>query len=467
MKLLPLLLTTAALAAPAAAEASSAGLTYEYRDYHGLDIDYGSTLTFRGGSGEANDVQLTVADGVYTFVDKTATVSGGEGCERVDAHTLECKAKAIPEQQSVYQGIERLVVDLGDGDDKLAAGEGLTVIGSFYGGAGGDAITTTGRSSSGYPVVYGEAGDDTLTGDDGDNLLIGGPGQDTVAGAGGDDILGDDDGPGAGAADTYDGGPGRDLVNYLTTTESVTIDLADGTGDEGDGLTSIENAMGGKSDDRISGDGGRNDFYGGRGDDLIEGRGGPDRLAGEAGVDRIRGGSGSDLINSNEGQNASPSAAAVAEPVSCGSGDDLVRYRNVGDRLARDCDRAVIRSEESGAGQQLLVGGLELSGRTLRGLAFRCGPLATDGGCAAKVIVRDRRGKGAVTLGSARVSADAEGTVRVPIRVSPTALGRLRRSGLQPLSIEVRLRVHRDDPDLGTFVDTGTDTITTAALRRR
>src|SRR5690606_30595885 len=88
--------------------------------------------------------------------------------------------------------------------------------------------------------VRGGSGNDTLTGDAGDNRLEGGDGDDILAGGAG--------------ADTLDGGAGIDTADYSGETNTLTIDLADGTGPDGDTLIDIEAVIAGSGNDSLTGD---------------------------------------------------------------------------------------------------------------------------------------------------------------------------------------------------------------------
>jgi Ca2+-binding RTX toxin-like protein len=82
----------------------------------------------------------------------------------------------------------------------------------IFGGAGDDVISTGGAGSS---EVFGDDGNDTMTGSSGSDIFLGGPGDDYVDGGGGSgDILYGDAGN-----DTMVGGNGDDYIygdNYPT-----------------------------------------------------------------------------------------------------------------------------------------------------------------------------------------------------------------------------------------------------------
>ena len=143
--------------------------------------------------------------------------------------------------------------------------------------------------------VYGGMGANHLIGDAGANTLRGGMGDDTLAGDAG--------------ADTLEGGAGEDVVSYAADMTGVTVDLSSATaqagGDAvGDILSGIEHAMGGNSNDRLTGSGGANSLLGGAGADTLTGGAGADNLLGGADDDAYvfaDMGSGADRINDGGG----------------------------------------------------------------------------------------------------------------------------------------------------------------------
>jgi Ca2+-binding RTX toxin-like protein len=325
-----------ALALVPAAHATSTGLEYHFRDYHGLAIDYGSELVISGAPGERNDLTVSFEEGVYDVHDAGAPVSAGTGCEEIDSHTVSCREKALDQQGELgpYEGIESVSIDLGDGDDDLTAGGfPRNVTSMVHGRAGNDKITLDGPGYLSAPYAFGDSGDDTLIGGPGADLLVGGRGSDTLDGGAGDDILGDD----GREADSYDGGAGADYVSYQSARAPVRIDLAAGRGTDGDTYAGVENAVGGHAADTILGDDGPNQLLGGPGGDRIGGGGGSDRVDGEAGADRLSGGAGADRLYSSETDNAGGGGRDEHELVRCGAGDDVVGSRDKGDRLGTDC----------------------------------------------------------------------------------------------------------------------------------
>jgi Ca2+-binding RTX toxin-like protein len=139
-------------------------------------------------------------------------------------------------------------------------------------------------------------------------LLVGGPGDDELrGGAGRDTLIG---GPGA---DAMNGGAGRDVAEYRRHAHDLVIDLTrednQGAAGEADSLTNVEDAIGGRGDDVLTGNGQENDLRGSAGADTLRGSGGDDTLVGDdslvdspadlqsvAGHDDADGGPGDDQI---------------------------------------------------------------------------------------------------------------------------------------------------------------------------
>ena len=124
-------------------------------------------------------------------------------------------------------------------------------------------------------TLYGQRGDDSLTGGDGHDYLWGGKGSDTLMGGAKNDYL-----EGGFGADVLDGGDGFDWAGYELSDAGVTIDLSTGTGQgghaEGDTLSGIELVFGSRHEDHLTGDAGFNQLHGGAGADMLDGREGFD-----------------------------------------------------------------------------------------------------------------------------------------------------------------------------------------------
>ncbi|WP_280939903.1 MULTISPECIES: putative Ig domain-containing protein [Hyphomicrobiales] len=172
---------------------------------------------------------------------------------------------------------------------------------SVFGSIEPDVLTASGPSNS-QINLFGNLGNDTLTGHGGTNYLNGGPGRDVLDGAGGNDTL-----VGGGGADQINGGAGSDLVNYgdETGVTGVVVNLSgaavtvDGTVfaartardsyGQTDTLSGIENIRGTTFADTLIGDNLENDLQGGSGNDTLIGNGASDGFNGGAGDDLIDG----------------------------------------------------------------------------------------------------------------------------------------------------------------------------------
>jgi len=202
------------------------------------------------------------------------------------------------------------------GDDTITLDEsnGALPAALLFGGAGNDTLT----GGSGNDQLFGGAGNDTLLGKGGNDLLFGGDGNDTLIGGAGDDQVFGQGGndlmiwnPGDGT-DLFEGGDGVDTaqVNGGNGSETFTI-TANGTRvrfdrispapfslDIGTTENLVVNANGG--DDTITAGNGLAGLIsltldGGAGNDTITGGDGNDMLIGGDGNDVITGGRGNDV----------------------------------------------------------------------------------------------------------------------------------------------------------------------------
>ncbi len=227
------------------------------------------------------------------------------------------------------------ILDGGNGDDTLSGQDGIDI---FRGGAGVDTVdysrespfqllvnlatnVASGGTASGDTFdsienligsddridrfigtaaanhFWGQGGGDYFNGGDGNDILDGGRDGDIIYGEGGNDTI-----IGGSEQDYLDGGAGIDTVVYAGSSAGVTIDLANGTANGGDGdgpvqivgrgttirhdiLAGFENALGSFFDDHLIGNAQANDLSGGAGNDTLTGGKGADRLNGGAGSD--------------------------------------------------------------------------------------------------------------------------------------------------------------------------------------
>ena len=85
----------------------------------------------------------------------------------------------------IYPGIQRIVVNLGSGNDGLRVDPKVRAQLFVDGGAGNDTIVAGGGPS----LLVGGAGNDKLSGGNARDVLIGGAGNDQLSGGGGSDLL--------------------------------------------------------------------------------------------------------------------------------------------------------------------------------------------------------------------------------------------------------------------------------------
>jgi Ca2+-binding RTX toxin-like protein len=160
---------------------------------------------------------------------------------------------------------------------------------------------TTINGTSGPDVLTGSGSDDMVFGFGGDDKLIGLAGVDTLDGGNGNDtLLG---GPGD---DSLIGGAGNDTADYSTAAAGVIVDLSltdpqDTVGDGIDTLTGIENLIGSRYGDVLSGNDAPNRIDGGDGNDNLSGGISQDTLIGGSGNDTILGGPGNDTLDGGAG----------------------------------------------------------------------------------------------------------------------------------------------------------------------
>ncbi len=168
----------------------------------------------------------------------------------------------------------------GDGDDALDGGSGVDFASFYFSSAGVTANLTTGTATgegtdtlANIEDVEGTPHDDSLTGSVGPNRFWPHLGNDTIDGSG-----------------------GEDWVSFQYSSGAVTANLSSGsaTGNGTDTLVGIENLLGSRFADALTGDVGPNKLSGGAGNDTLSGSDGDDTLTGGDGTDSLDGGNGSD-----------------------------------------------------------------------------------------------------------------------------------------------------------------------------
>ncbi len=267
-----------------------------------------AALTAAGPASAAITVAKTAADTI-TVTSTAATpndtigyrlTAGKLGIDRTAGESLAPGLGCTGNGNSVTCAVDfitRVVIDLGPGDDQIAANPTVPIgmHAEIHGGPGRDTL----RGADGS--------NDLLFGDDGDDILDGGFGDDKLDGGAGDDALTANLG-----VDTYRGGTGIDALSYAAYTAPVRVTIGAGGADDG----SV-----GETDD-VGGDIERVD--GGTGDDTLVGSAGNDLLYGNAGNDVLDGGAGADLLIGGTENDTIAARDGVADLISCGDGVDAL-----------------------------------------------------------------------------------------------------------------------------------------------
>ena len=261
----------------------------------------------------------------------------------------------------------------GFGDDTVTANDADNVLEGRAGGdtldgaAGNDTAAYTGSDAS----VTVNLSDSTATGGhaEGDTLnnienLTGSAYDDTLTGDVGNNVL-----EGGAGADALDGSGGEDTASYAASNAAVTIDLSDGTYTgghaAGDTFISIENLLGSRYPDVLTGDVSANRLDGGPSNDRLEGRAGTDTLVGGPGLDTASYTASTAAVTVNLLEGTATGGDAMGDSLTSienltGSGHD--------DSLTGDAGNNVL---EGGAGADTLDGGEGIDTASYAGSASR------------------------------------------------------------------------------------------------
>src|SRR5262249_1897294 len=115
-----------------------------------------------------------------------------------------------------FTGITKIIGMGGAGDDlfDLSRVDDNNIDVEIHGGDGNDTIKGPKHAKS--VKLFGDAGNDNITGGDGPDLIDGGVGDDTIAGGAGNDTI-----TGGEGADQIDGGTGDDVIDGGTGDDQI------------------------------------------------------------------------------------------------------------------------------------------------------------------------------------------------------------------------------------------------------
>jgi serralysin len=251
------------------------------------------------------------------------------------------------------------LIDGGDGEHSDIASyvqaTGGVVVSLLLEGAAQDTRSDGIDTLFNIEILQGSNFNDILRGDAGNNGLGGGDGDDHLRGGAGDDGL--------------SGGNGIDTIIYRDAEVGVRVDLSITTSKQDtnwglDHIGSVENVIGSRFNDRLTGDALANDLAGEDGDDRLLGGDGKDALLGGAGADYLNGGLGDDVLDGGSGDDRM--TAFIGNDRLLGrDGDDLLNGGSGEDHLdgGAGADRVLggngADSLRGGDGDDMLVGGIE------------------------------------------------------------------------------------------------------------
>lgn len=268
----------------------------------------GNLLTFVAAPGETNDVRLEVwnqgSPGEFIAVfDRGAVLTAGSGCTPIGPDGLPVPPAGA--QRANCGAVSAATVTLGDMNDSAWMGTRRS--------AQDPQVQVTLSGGEGNDFLLGGPLADQVVGGAGNDRIDGWEGADTLAGEGGDDTfemaecsespclptVGDD---------TVSGGDGIDTSTYVRDTGvAVTMDGVDddgGAGERDNIGTDVENLVGGRQADVLTGNANGNDIDGGGEDsggsgDTLNGLGGDDTVhANNASRSTVNGNGGDDLLYS-------------------------------------------------------------------------------------------------------------------------------------------------------------------------
>ena len=292
-----------------------------------IDLGGGQFAPGKTAAGDASspkkEIEISVA---LNLGSDSIEIVGSPSGDRIRLGSVGINLNNDDDRDVTVSGVEAWFVEGRSGNDQIRAsggrGTGSTLRAALvlYGDSGADVLVGgpredyLGGGPGGDSLVggaedddlEGDGGPDSLAGGSGDDDLIPGEGNDKAAGGPGDDTL--EQSPASEGSDVFSGGPGEDDYDGRDRLGPQNIDT-DGRAD--DGLTlfggegdnvkpDVERIFGGEGDDKITGNGARNNLSGEEGNDELRGGAGDDSLTGRAGDDLLIGGDGEDSLNGND-----------------------------------------------------------------------------------------------------------------------------------------------------------------------
>ncbi|GAA3910511.1 hypothetical protein GCM10023084_73260 [Streptomyces lacrimifluminis] len=262
-------LGAAALTAPAARAATPSAGTLRHS---------GSDLWFKGNAGQTNRLAVSMTfesrDGgndayyILTFRDRAPITIDESAADHYECvypsaadHTVARCAVHVPVGTDFT---DDYYIDLGDGNDTVSIAADNYAYSTIHGGKGNDVLVGNRQTE-----LYGQDGNDRTVGggEQRGNGARGGAGNDVLTGcyacygdAGNDSLTGD------ATSNRLEGGDGNDILR---------------------GKSGADNLYGGRGNDRLYGDQGKDVLWGNSGNDVLYGGPGTDRLSGGPGSDKV------------------------------------------------------------------------------------------------------------------------------------------------------------------------------------
>ena len=238
-------------------------------------------MTYTDLNGRVESVTSAITARVGT--NGAETVDGNAGANLLNGRNGNDTINGLDGDDIINGGGGNDVLNGGIGNDTIFGGTGADTI---NGGEGDDVIVfDIDGNNGGSDVVSGGAGFDTLA------IIDSGLGNETLNAVFNGTRITQVEGGGSIAADvesvTADlaGGTGDALV-YSATSAAVTVDLGAGTASGFTSIANIENVTGTNNADVLTGNAANNALTGGSGNDTLTGGNGNDNINGGAGTDR-------------------------------------------------------------------------------------------------------------------------------------------------------------------------------------